>query len=77
MKKICGNCKHMLWGVALGIGARCGHPSQSMMGKGLGPIIPSREFTCDLFEQKNIEQILSDEIKESYDRIKDNLEPPL
>ena len=42
-QKVCFNCKHLLWLVALGQGASCGIDKKS---------IPSRYHSCPKFEFK-------------------------
>ena len=49
-ERVCFNCKHMLWLVALGLGVRCKHPANNP-GGGLFPI-PSRRYSCEHFESK-------------------------
>ncbi|MBA2224679.1 hypothetical protein [Thermogemmata fonticola] len=44
------NCEHMLWGVALGVGVRCGHPANKKDGKLFK--IPYRNYTCEHFSEK-------------------------
>ena len=58
-QRCCANCKHLLWAVAIGQGARCVHPLNE--NKNLSepdqpaahrmPVIPSREFVCAYFEK--------------------------
>lgn len=48
-ERVCFNCEHVVWAVALGLGVRCRHPDNSPPG---GPEyqIPSRRHTCEHFE---------------------------
>jgi hypothetical protein len=48
-EKVCYNCKHFLWMVGVGMGARCSINREN----GLPKMLPSRRYTCDLFENKN------------------------
>ncbi|MES0094584.1 hypothetical protein [Mesorhizobium sp. M0030] len=59
----CGNCQHLAWLVALGLGPRCTHPENRGLpiipsgydpaGKALDlPIIPSRDFVCENHQRK-------------------------
>jgi len=47
--KICYNCRHIAWLIAVGQGLRCN--ANRKQGE-IAPIIPSRFHTCDLFEYK-------------------------
>jgi hypothetical protein len=49
-KRVCMNCEHMLWGVALGVGVRCGHPANKKDGKLFK--IPYRNYSCEHFEPR-------------------------
>ena len=56
-KQVCGNCRHLLWWVALGQGARCRHPGNWVPGVPVGdgarlPLIPGRLHMCQHFEWK-------------------------
>lgn len=49
-ERVCMNCGHMLWGVALGVGVRCDHPANREDGKPFK--IPYRHFSCEHFEPR-------------------------
>ena len=50
-ERVCCNCKHLLWGIALGIGLRCTEPRNYDRSSGnMPPMVPSRRHTCDGFE---------------------------
>lgn len=62
----CGNCRHLAWLVALGLGARCAHPENrgrpliaggyDPTGKALDlPVLPSRDFVCEHQEPVEIQ----------------------
>jgi len=51
-QRVCFNCKHSLWAVALGLGFRCMN-TNSEIGKRKPPILPNRYHTCELFDFKN------------------------
>jgi hypothetical protein len=51
-EKVCYNCKHRIWLIAIGFGVRCGNEKIN----GLPKIIPSLRHTCSEFvmtEEKN------------------------
>jgi hypothetical protein len=48
-RKICRNCEHLSWGIGVGQGLRCIHPSKDKPYA----TVPSSEHTCGLFEFKN------------------------
>ena len=51
-EKVCYNCKHRIWLIAIGFGVRCGNDKIN----GLPKIIPSLRHTCPAFimtEEKN------------------------
>ena len=50
-ERVCFNCEHMLWLVALGLGVRCKHPANHQ-GDGLFAI-PSRRYSCEHFEARH------------------------
>jgi hypothetical protein len=50
-EKVCFNCKHIIWLVALGQGVRCGYDFYKNNNKVLFPISHLRH-TCDKFENK-------------------------
>lgn len=58
--RCCARCTHVWWLVALGLGARCGHPTQRVENK-LGPLLPSPTHVCELFEPKKIPRSDSEE----------------
>jgi hypothetical protein len=47
-EKVCYNCKHFLWLVGVGMGARCAINRED----GLPKMLPSRRYTCELFDKK-------------------------
>ena len=47
-EKVCFNCKHMLWMVGVGMGVRC----SIIRENGLPKMLPSRRYTCELFDKK-------------------------
>ena len=47
-EKVCYNCKHLAWLVALGQGLRCINPTKEDKYK----MVPSSKHTCELFEFK-------------------------
>jgi hypothetical protein len=49
--KICLNCKYLAWLIAIGQGLRCTHVSKRVEGEKL-PFVPSRHYSCDMFEYK-------------------------
>lgn len=56
-EKVCYNCKHMLWMVAIGLGVRCGYeiegrPKMTMIPNLRHPWIPNLRHTCDNFRPK-------------------------
>ena len=46
--RVCFNCAHRVWAVALGIGALCRHPANGRDGRLLR--VPNRRHTCGYFE---------------------------
>lgn len=48
-ERVCYNCIHMLWLVALGVGVRCGHKIEKDKAP---PMIPHLRHTCEKFESK-------------------------
>lgn len=44
-EKVCYNCKHRLWMVAIGLGIRCNYTVEKKL-------IPNLKHTCDHFEFK-------------------------
>jgi hypothetical protein len=52
-ERICQNCAHLRWLVALGMGLRCKHPANATTG--IGMLVPSRKHTCPYFEPKQAE----------------------
>lgn len=52
-KQVCGNCRYLVDLVALGVGLQCSHTKHTKRSKGrevINKLIPSREFTCELFK---------------------------
>ncbi len=49
-ERVCANCAHVRWLVALGLGLRCKHPANVTGGREL--IVPSRYYTCTHFQPK-------------------------
>lgn len=49
--KVCFNCKYFAWLVGIGQGIRCFHPLKIENGK-MRPVLPSKIYTCELFEYK-------------------------
>lgn len=49
-KKVCNNCKYMLWLVGAGQGVKCGNDKNKVDGRLYN--IPSRQHTCERFEKK-------------------------
>jgi hypothetical protein len=47
-EKVCYNCKYFLWLVGVGMGARCSITRED----GLPKMLPSRRYSCDLFDKK-------------------------
>ena len=45
-EKVCYNCKHRLWLVAIGLGVRCDYTKKKTL-------IKSLKHTCENFEFKN------------------------
>ena len=45
-EKVCYNCKHMSWMVAIGVGVRC----KKNIKNNWPTVIPSLRHTCELFE---------------------------
>lgn len=45
-EKVCYNCKHLLWMIAIGQGLRCGHPDKTPRGQ----FVRSRRHTCEMFD---------------------------
>lgn len=54
-EKVCFNCKHMMWLVAIGLGVRCGYQVDYVNGK-LPKMIPYLRHTCDNFKMKDEKQ---------------------
>lgn len=53
-ERVCFNCRHLLWGVALGVGLRCTEPRNHDKSSGeMPPMVPSSRHTCDWFEFRN------------------------
>ena len=52
-EKVCYNCKHLAWLIALGQGLRCVLPGED--GKRKYEMIPRRRHTCEFFENKHEE----------------------
>lgn len=50
-ERVCHNCAHLRWLVALGLGLRCKHPANVTDGRELQ--VPSRRHTCPHFLPKN------------------------
>lgn len=48
-ERVCYNCKHMLWMVAIGQGVRCGYAVNEIQTL---PMIPHLRHTCDKFDTK-------------------------
>lgn len=53
-EKVCANCKHLAWLIALGQGLRCTHKSvyQADFGK-MPPMVASSRHTCNNFENRH------------------------
>ncbi len=49
-KRVCMNCEHMIWGVALGIGVLCDHPANKKDGKLFK--IPYRNYSCEHHQER-------------------------
>ena len=48
----CLTCKHFMWMVGIGLGARCKHPENT--GPDYFPIlVPGRNFSCSHYEKEN------------------------
>jgi hypothetical protein len=48
--RVCMNCMHRAWGVALGVGVRCKHAANMNDGKLF--VIPCRNHSCEHFSEK-------------------------
>ena len=48
-EKVCYNCKHRIWAVAIGQGVRCGNQKIN----GFPKLIPGLRKTCAAFEVRN------------------------
>jgi hypothetical protein len=70
----CANCKHVHWLIALGFGLRCGKEEnrykalrtdceRDTSDNSLGPLVPSRFFTCEYFEKKEYKEKQNEETK--------------
>jgi len=49
-EKVCANCKHLAWLIALGQGLRCTHNHDPFK---LPPMVPSSRHTCENFKSKH------------------------
>ena len=49
-EKVCANCKHLAWLIALGQGLRCIHNHDPMKSP---PMVPSMRHTCNNFKSKH------------------------
>jgi len=47
-ERVCFNCEHLIWGVALGIGVLCRHPAKVAVGRPFR--VPNRRYSCEHFE---------------------------
>jgi hypothetical protein len=52
-ERVCFNCKHLAWLIALGQGLRCVLPQEN--GKRKYEMIPRKTHTCEFFEPKDNE----------------------
>ena len=52
----CFNCTYLAWLIGVGQGLRCMNPGNKdnpdLKHQGFAPLVPSRTFTCGLFEAK-------------------------
>jgi len=51
-KEVCINCKYVVHLIALGLGMRCNHPKRNSFKETFTTLIPSRDYTCELFKHK-------------------------
>jgi len=52
-EEVCFNCKHLFWGIGLGLGLRCSNAlNKKADQKEFLPLVPSRRHTCEYFSNK-------------------------
>lgn len=53
-EKVCANCKHLAWLIALGQGLRCTHKSVYQADFNvMPPTVPSSRHTCENFQSRH------------------------